>query len=57
MTPRNAAPIKCPECDAAMNHHADKVIYSDSGERVEEFHQCPACGAAASRVAGQQVFA
>ncbi len=49
-------PMRCPECGATMNHHADKIIYVDSGEQVEEFHQCPACGAVASRAAERQTF-
>jgi len=42
-----------------MNHHADKVLPSESteaaldtvfGASVVELHACPACGAAASRL-------
>jgi ribosomal protein S27AE len=46
--------ISCPVCGTAMNHHADKLIYisesatGDTGELIEELHQCPTCGAAAS---------
>lgn len=51
--------MKCPRCGADMNHHADKVLPSESAEtalddafvaNVVEFHACPACGAAASRL-------
>jgi ribosomal protein S27AE len=50
--------MKCPECGATMNHHADKLIYeSDSAEPgvlfsglIEEFYRCPRCGAGASRL-------
>ncbi len=44
-----------------MNHHADKVIYGmgcpvepvstfELGGVIEEFHACPACGSADSRL-------
>ena len=52
----NTNKMKCPACGTPMNHHADKVIYGASSEEVgpflgpvEELHQCPACGTAASR--------
>ena len=44
--------IKCPRCGAEMNHHADKLLASDSeviSNTVMELHSCPACGASASR--------
>jgi len=49
--------MKCPGCGATMNHHADKFVYATSdidsdgpfSGSVEEFYQCPGCGAAASR--------
>ena len=52
----------CPKCGGEMNHHADKLIYSSEksvtvkpdpslGGLIEETHNCPACGAIASRVA------
>jgi len=45
-----------------MNHHADKLIYSTErnvtakidpslGGLIEETHNCPGCGAIASRIA------
>jgi len=54
--------VICPKCSAEMNHHADKLIYTDEkrpvatndpslGGIIEETHQCPACGAVASRSA------
>jgi ribosomal protein S27AE len=51
--------MKCPRCGADMNHHADKMLPSESteadldtvfGAGVVEIHSCPACGAAASRL-------
>ncbi len=50
-----SGPMKCPACGGTMNHHADKMIYTERGERIEEFHQCPRCGTSASRKAEQQV--
>ena len=55
--------MRCPGCGAEMNHHGDKLVYAADadghrnidlglGESVEEFHSCPKCGAAASRLAG-----
>ena len=52
--------MKCPHCGAGMNHHADKLIYeSELAEPgapfaglIEQFYQCPRCGAGASRAAG-----
>ena len=45
--------IICPHCAAEMNHHADKLVYSDLGidedEALFEFHACPECGASVSR--------
>jgi ribosomal protein S27AE len=50
--------MKCPDCGAEMNHHADKLDYgaawdeaSDTGEGgvVIEAHACPVCGRAAAR--------
>ena len=53
--------MKCPDCGAEMNHHADKVVYGeaseDSGgrdaddERILEAHACPGCGRSATREA------
>lgn len=45
--------MKCPQCGAEMNHHADKLLASDSESNskgtVMELHSCPACGSLASR--------
>jgi ribosomal protein S27AE len=47
----------CPVCGIEMNHHADKLVYSDEshnaqlGGAVEEFHSCPNCGRTESRAA------
>ena len=52
--------VICPKCGEEMNHHADKLVYADEkrsavtvdpslGGIIEETHQCPACGAVASR--------
>ena len=55
----SARELKCPVCGHEMNHHADKLTYSSPGEpgytplfggSVEELHQCPNCGASASRL-------
>jgi ribosomal protein S27AE len=46
--------VRCPECGAEMNFHAEKVDYSaalvdprsmdrELGGVVEEFHTCPGC--------------
>lgn len=53
-------PIDCPDCDVAMNHHADKLDLSMAlaepqavdpalGGIVNEVHTCPACGKTAIR--------
>ena len=54
--------MKCTNCDAEMNHHADKVIYEVENEDeqpyttveqiIQEFYTCPACGRGASRRVG-----
>ena len=52
----------CPKCGGEMNHHADKLIYGTDASKpmkidqslgglIEETHNCPACGAIASRLA------
>jgi hypothetical protein len=49
--------MKCPRCGAEMNHHADKLLASDSelssktvlGSALMQLHSCPACGSSASR--------
>lgn len=51
-----STPMVCPACGSVMNHHADKIIYSDRGEQVEQFYQCPNCGAIATRPAKQQLI-
>ncbi len=48
--------ISCPVCGALMNHHANKIVYCseaslDAVEALEEFHECPRCGAEVSRPA------
>jgi hypothetical protein len=56
-----AATIQCPECGAAMNHHADKLVEPTSaadaatvtsgfGGMVAEVHSCPGCGAVEMRL-------
>jgi ribosomal protein S27AE len=54
--------MKCPDCDAEMNHHADKLDYgaaaddapdATEGDAVIEAHTCPACGRTAARPAAQ----
>jgi ribosomal protein S27AE len=51
--------MKCPDCGAEMNHHADKLVYDDAhgeetdeGGRIFESHACPNCGHSATRSAG-----
>jgi len=56
-------PMICPKCGATMNQHADKLIdhprnheeakHVDAqvGGAILEIHQCPACGASATRFA------
>jgi predicted RNA-binding Zn-ribbon protein involved in translation (DUF1610 family) len=50
-----ASKIKCPECGAEMNHHADKLVEPTSaaeavnmsaslGGVVAEYYTCPSCG-------------
>ena len=48
--------ISCPACGAGMNHHANKIVYGSEeaggagvSEALEEFHECPRCGASVSR--------
>ena len=48
--------MRCPDCGAEMNHHADKLDYGaapdgapDAGGVVIEAHTCPDCGRAAAR--------
>jgi len=51
----------CSKCGDVMNHYADKLIYSTErnvtakidpslGGLIEESHNCPGCGAIASRI-------
>lgn len=59
MAPTRRAPMRCPNCGATMNHHAEKLVYtSDSSEPgmdpalggyIDEMHACPACGSIAAR--------
>jgi NAD(P)H-dependent FMN reductase len=55
--------MTCPECDAVMNHHANKLVDPQSAEDaarvdpdlgcfIEEAHCCPECGKSASRRVG-----
>lgn len=50
--------MTCPDCGALMNHHADKIDYSndvpeeidaDFGGTIEEAYTCPECGKTATR--------
>ncbi len=48
--------MKCPDCGAEMNHHADKLVYgagpdAEAEAVVVEAHTCPACGRSATRPA------
>ena len=52
--------MKCPDCGAEMNHHADKLDYgaawdeasdADEGGAVIEAHTCPGCGRTTTRAA------
>lgn len=50
--------MKCPDCGAEMNHHADKLVYgsesdADADEFVVEAHTCPGCGRSATRPEAQ----
>lgn len=45
--------MRCPKCGAEMNRHAEKLVYSGSGDEgtdpllggiIEETHACPRCG-------------
>jgi ribosomal protein S27AE len=50
--------MMCPVCDVEMNHHADKLVYAETGGEsplggmVEELHSCPNCGRTESREEG-----
>ena len=53
--------MKCPDCGAEMNHHADKLVYdaapgdayeADEDGVILEAHTCPGCGSSATREAG-----
>jgi hypothetical protein len=46
-------PMICPVCHIPMNHHADKLVYSEQNDfgNIEEFHACPNCGGTESRSA------
>jgi ribosomal protein S27AE len=53
--------MKCPDCGAEMNHHADKIVYdaapdddayADEEGVILEAHTCPGCGRSATRTRG-----
>ncbi|MFL6285627.1 MAG: hypothetical protein ACJ74Q_21025 [Pyrinomonadaceae bacterium] len=51
--------MKCPDCGAEMNHHADKLVYddvtddaTDASGVILEAHACPNCGCSATRAHG-----
>jgi predicted RNA-binding Zn-ribbon protein involved in translation (DUF1610 family) len=50
--------MKCPNCGAEMNHHADKLVYDEdatgagAGDHILEAYACPACGHSATRTSG-----
>jgi ribosomal protein S27AE len=53
--------MKCPDCGAEMNHHADKLVYeaapgeeSDEGGVILESHTCPGCGRSATRASASE---
>lgn len=52
--------MTCPDCGVEMNHHAEKIDYSESpddasaidsdlGGVLQEVHTCPVCGRAHMR--------
>jgi len=52
--------MRCPNCGAEMNHHAEKLVQPTGsaeaasvdpalGGVIEEVHTCPACGRQAAR--------
>jgi hypothetical protein len=49
--------VKCLNCGAAINHHADKILFAvdtpveqaNTDGILQELHSCPACGGAATR--------
>jgi ribosomal protein S27AE len=52
--------MTCPVCGNPMNHHADKLDYSESvpagsglGGIVKEVHTCPRCGNVELRAADE----
>jgi hypothetical protein len=53
--------MKCPDCGADMNHHAEKVDYSvepgneDFGGALQEVHCCPGCGNTVMRIASRDM--
>lgn len=39
--------MRCPNCDATMNRHAEKMVqepHAPAGEVLASFHYCPNCG-------------
>ena len=54
--------MKCPDCGAEMNHHADKLVYDDATDacedgRILEAHACHVCGRSATRMLGADACA
>jgi ribosomal protein S27AE len=52
--------MTCPACGTTMNHHADKLDYTESGAAasrlggvVKEVHTCPRCGNVEMRTADE----
>jgi predicted RNA-binding Zn-ribbon protein involved in translation (DUF1610 family) len=54
------ARLRCPQCGAEMNRHAEKLVYARNatelplvdaalGGLLEETHACPGCGNVESR--------
>ncbi|MBV9209383.1 MAG: hypothetical protein JOZ52_02075 [Acidobacteria bacterium] len=59
---REEQKMLCPDCGAEMNHHANKIDYSNGDDEaavrdeifggvLQEAHSCPECGQTALREA------
>lgn len=54
--------MRCPDCGAEMNHHADKLVRGEAsedaggtdGDSILEAHTCPGCGRYATRAAAAE---